>query len=769
MLNERSEIELIERSGLFNPIWYENEYPDVKLIGIPAIEHFLNVGARLLRDPSERFHTKYYLEQNPDVAKSGMNPLLHFIQYGQIEGRTRIDPKKIAKRVSTNSQATIVSGSPQRPDSSAKPILLISGEPTDRPGFIYRVERYAEAFRKIGETAVIIPRQDLSDHHETIKSAKILYIWRAEWRKDVETAIAIAKENHVPVVFDVDDLVIRPELATAQNLDEIQFQKMNAEDVQKHYTDMRHTMVACDISTASTHELAWHMRFCNENRPTFVIPNGYAADTYIESRIHARAKAASRDGLIRIGYASGNRTHQADFRLCAPAVAEVLRQNENCRLVLFRRDILVTADIGEFPELAGLENQIELRDFVAHHDLPAEMARFDINLVPLECGNPFCEAKSELKFFEAAIADVPTIASPTGPFRRAIRHGETGFLAESNKEWAAALHTLTCDERLRRQIGREAHRRALWPWGPMRRAEIARSFIDQMTPGRLASRTAHFEAAASAREIPPVPLAEHAIIAEFDKRRSSPVTVVIPLFNYEAYIEEALESVKAQTLANIDIVIVDDFSTDKSITKAKAWLEKNKDRFNRAVLIQHITNQGLGASRNTGFDVADSLYIMALDADNRLCPECCEKCLRKIEAEGAAFAYPVIQKFGEETDTMGYLSFLPARLIQGNSVDAMAMISKEAWVSVGGFWTSRMGWQDYDLWCRFVDSGLNGVQVDEILAEYRVHSSSMLRKCTDEVKNKQRLVAKMEANHPWLSLRDEHIGHHTPAFGDGTE
>ena len=90
---------------------------------------------------------------------------------------------------------------------------------------------------------------------------------------------------------------------------------------------------------------------------------------------------------------------------------------------------------------------------------PSEIARFDINLAPLEVGNPFVEAKSELKFFEAAICDVPTIASPSGPHKRAIQHGENGLLASTADEWARALAQLVADEQLRKRIGREAHRR----------------------------------------------------------------------------------------------------------------------------------------------------------------------------------------------------------------------------------------------------------------------------------------------------------------------
>ena len=70
-------------------------------------------------------------------------------------------------------------------------------------------------------------------------------------------------------------------------------------------------------------------------------------------------------------------------------------------------------DLDEFPELTGKRDRIETRPLVPHRELLNEYARLDVNLAPLECGNlrfPFCEGKSELKYFEAALVKVPTVA-----------------------------------------------------------------------------------------------------------------------------------------------------------------------------------------------------------------------------------------------------------------------------------------------------------------------------------------------------------------------
>ena len=107
-----------------------------------------------------------------------------------------------------------------------------------------------------------------------------------------------------------------------------------------------------------------------------------------------------------------------------------------------------------------------------------------MNIAPLELGNAFCEAKSELKFFEAALVDVVTVASPTGPFRRAIRNGENGFLASNEIEWYQTLLKLADDSALRSKVARSARYEAIRKFGPMRRTKLLKSVIAQIVGGR---------------------------------------------------------------------------------------------------------------------------------------------------------------------------------------------------------------------------------------------------------------------------------------------
>lgn len=80
--------ERIQNSMYFDADWYLEEYPDVKASGLEPLEHYVNIGWRLKRNPSRFFNSKIYLKNYKDVATSGVDPLLHFIQYGQNEKRT---------------------------------------------------------------------------------------------------------------------------------------------------------------------------------------------------------------------------------------------------------------------------------------------------------------------------------------------------------------------------------------------------------------------------------------------------------------------------------------------------------------------------------------------------------------------------------------------------------------------------------------------------------------------------------------------------------
>lgn len=90
VLERLEEADTIRRSGIFDEHFYLRNYQDVKDAGIDPVLHYLDFGAKESRNPSGSFSTSKYLEHYPDVADAGINPLVHFIKSGLAEGRVAI-------------------------------------------------------------------------------------------------------------------------------------------------------------------------------------------------------------------------------------------------------------------------------------------------------------------------------------------------------------------------------------------------------------------------------------------------------------------------------------------------------------------------------------------------------------------------------------------------------------------------------------------------------------------------------------------------------
>ena len=629
-------------------------------------------------------------------------------------------------------------------------LVFVSGE-HDTPGHDYRVLRAVASAVVLGWQAEAMTIEAASNAR--LDGADMVVIWRATWSADIDRIFDHCRRTGITTIFDVDDLMFRPELARNVLIDGIRSQRLSELDVQRFYVRVNQSVRAADLCTCTTAELASHLRLFK--KPSFVVPNCWNEETWRRSRLAVRQRAqAEGDGLVRIGYASGTRTHQKDFAAAVGAIARLLRENPECRLVLFRDpdsgEGIVIAD--EFDELAELHAQVEWRDKVALVDLAAEIARFDINLAPLQVGNPFCEAKSELKYWEAALAGVPTVASPTGPYRRAIEHGRTGYLAGTEEEWFAALASLAGDAALRRRVAHAAYLDVLWRFGPLHHAAALGSMLDQARGGRGAARAMLLDllSAQQPRTAPHLP--EHSILFERDALGQAEVTVIVPVFNYAHYVREALDSVRAQTAAVLDLIVIEDCSGDASLSVVLEWAEAHAERFNRILVVQHTANAGLGFGRNTGFDLAETPYVLPLDADNTLRPDAVSHLSARLRGSGAAFAYPTIQRFGKDNLLIGDEPFLAARLVSGNFIDAMALVRRDAWAAAGGYDHVRFGWEDYDFWCRLVELGLWGEHVQEVLADYRAHDQSMLHTSTDVKTNKIALIGDMKKRHPWLDM-----------------
>lgn len=203
------------------------------------------------------------------------------------------------------------------------------------------------------------------------------------------------------------------------------------------------------------------------------------------------------------------------------------------------------------------------------------------------------------------------------------------------------------------------------------------------------------------------------------------IHVVIPCYNAQAYIREAIASVKAQTWTGWDCAVVDDGSTDGSGAIIDAETKGDK-RFR----VYHTRNRGVAAARNFAISHFRGGYILPLDADDRLMPKALERFAKAWEEHpDASLIVPMIRRFSDKEPPV-----IQARLWQGYEILKKRCTPSNSscyrwsdWKRVGGYsvWS---GYEDWEFWLRLLYQNDNVMNIPEVLIEYRIHPDSRWHK-----------------------------------------
>lgn len=223
------------------------------------------------------------------------------------------------------------------------------------------------------------------------------------------------------------------------------------------------------------------------------------------------------------------------------------------------------------------------------------------------------------------------------------------------------------------------------------------------------------------------------------------VSVIIPCFNYGLYIEEAVNSVKRSTYINVEIIVVDDGSTDQHTLEVLESLAEN------GIIVIHQANQGLSGARNTGFNTARGKYVLPLDADDMIAPSLLEIGVWLLERRPeAGFVYCYAKIFGTENYIWHTSRYDFIELLQHNFIPATALVRKSVWAAAGGYDPDmRGGYEDWEFWIRLGSMGHTGIMVEDTLFYYRRHGPSMLSQSN---KSRQVLINYIRQKHRRLYL-----------------
>lgn len=344
-------------------------------------------------------------------------------------------------------------------------VLYVDGVGREFQSPRYRIDHMREALATAGVSSSATTVGDLHDDISLLRRYDILVLFRTGWDWRLQGIVDRARAWNIPVVFDVDDYVFEPSIATPDIVSGIsRWTPQQVEAYRDGVRMYRQTLEACDYFTGATPFLVERAR--ELDKPAFLL-NNHLGTRMVALGDQARA-VPLRDGSVDITYFSGSRTHQRDFATVVPALADVLASRPQTRLLVFGY-----LDLDEFPELQPHAERIVRFGFAQWDQVPLRAAGSHITIAPLEVGNPFCEAKSELKYFEGAVAGMAVVAAATGTFSGAIRDGETGFLCRTTEEWRDRLLTLVDDPDLRARLAAAGAAHAIEQYGPAHAAAQA--------------------------------------------------------------------------------------------------------------------------------------------------------------------------------------------------------------------------------------------------------------------------------------------------------
>lgn len=206
------------------------------------------------------------------------------------------------------------------------------------------------------------------------------------------------------------------------------------------------------------------------------------------------------------------------------------------------------------------------------------------------------------------------------------------------------------------------------------------------------------------------------------------ISIIVPVYNAENFIEETMDCVRAQTYPDWELLLVEDCSSDNTVTLIRQYMEKAQDP--RIRLLRQPSNMGAARARNRGVKEANGRYIAYLDADDLWMPEKLEKELAFMKEKGAAFAFTGYEFADENGKGMGKVVHVPAKLTYRQALSNTTIFTTTVMFDLERLSREQLEMpviksEDTALWFRVLRSGVTAYGLDENLVKYRRPGKSL--------------------------------------------
>jgi glycosyltransferase involved in cell wall biosynthesis len=185
------------------------------------------------------------------------------------------------------------------------------------------------------------------------------------------------------------------------------------------------------------------------------------------------------------------------------------------------------------------------------------------------------------------------------------------------------------------------------------------------------------------------------------------VSVITPCFNHGRTLRDCVESIRAQSYPDVELIVIDDCSTEHA---TRAYI-RNLEADDAVQVVQMGRNSGPSAARNRGIELATGRYVLPVDADNLLLPDAIERLVTQLQAAGehVGFIYQNSQYFGNREDYFEPPLFNPFLLARENYIDTCALIDRNVF-DLGFSYAEDIvfGHEDWDFFLALAEHGIHG-------------------------------------------------------------
>lgn len=225
------------------------------------------------------------------------------------------------------------------------------------------------------------------------------------------------------------------------------------------------------------------------------------------------------------------------------------------------------------------------------------------------------------------------------------------------------------------------------------------------------------------------------------------VSVIVPVYNAEKFIREAMDSVRAQTYESWELLLVEDGSSDGSVDVITDYITEKLET--RIRLIRQPANQGAACARNRGVREAAGRYIAYLDADDLWAPEKLEHEIRFMEENDAAFAFTGYEFADERGVGLGKVVRVPKTLVYRQALSNTTIFTTTVMfdttkISKELLEMPQIKSEDTALWWRILRTGYTAYGLDENLVRYRRAGKTLSSNKLEAIRRIWNLYRKVE-------------------------